>query len=175
MKLRYVQSAVRLAVLVFAAAASGCASRPTPPAGVTFIVVRHAEKAGDGSNDPSLSTAGEERAEALAGTLGSSPLRAVYATAYRRTQSTAAPSARSHSLPVTTYDARMPAGDFAGKLRHEHAEGTVLVVGHSNTAASIAAALCECTVRPTGDEEYDRRIIVHVDRFGQATMQEDRY
>jgi broad specificity phosphatase PhoE len=143
--------------------------------GITFVLVRHAEKADDGSKDPPLSTAGAARALALATGLRDAPLRAAYATAYRRTQATAAPSASAHSLPVTTYEAKLAAGEFADKLRHDHVDGTVLVVGHSNTIPDIAAALCQCSVPPMGDGEFDRRITIRIDARGRAALQAERY
>ena len=52
---------------------------------------------------------------------------------------------------------------------------SVLVVGHSNTVPGIAAALCQCTVSPMEDTEYDRWIRIQVDANGNATLQETRY
>lgn len=160
----------------FLAALGGCTALPeAAPAGATFIVVRHAEKANDGTRDPPLSAAGEARAESLAAALRDAPLRAAFATAYRRTQGTAAPAARAHALDVTTYDAATPADALAARLRAEHRSGTVLVVGHSNTAPEIAAALCGCAVAPMGDDEYGRRLVIRVDSRGQASLLVDRY
>ncbi|WP_310053582.1 phosphoglycerate mutase family protein [Agrilutibacter niabensis] len=160
--------------LLLATLLAACASQPPHADAITFVLVRHAEKADD-SKDPPLTTEGEARAQKLAAGLDEAPLRAVYATAYKRTQATAAPSAGAHSLPVTTYDAKLPARDFAAQLRREYHDGTVLVVGHSNTVPDIAAALCQCSVLPIGDAEYDRRITIHVDAQGRAAMQVDRY
>lgn len=165
----------RLSCLLLAALLASCAGMPREPAGVTFIVLRHAEKIDDGSKDPPLSEAGRGRAQAVDGALRAAPLRAVYATAYQRTQQTAAPVAHTHSLPVLSYDARLVATDFAAQLRRAHTTGTVLVVGHSNTVPGIAAALCECTVSPMEDTEYDRWIRIRIDASGQATLQETRY
>jgi broad specificity phosphatase PhoE len=161
--------------LLLATLLAACASQPPHDDAITFVLVRHAEKADDGSKDPPLTSAGEARAQTLAAGLGEAPLRAVYATAYKRTQATAAPSAGAHSLPVATYDAKLPARDFAAQLRREYRNGTVLVVGHSNTVPDIAAALCQCSVLPIDDAEYDRRITIHVDAQGRAAMQVDRY
>lgn len=161
-----------------------CASSPVERGGgaapeahhaVTFVLVRHAEKIDDGSRDPPLSTTGQARAQALAAMLRDAPLRAIYATAYRRTQATAAPSANAHSLPVTTYEARLGASEFALRLRRDHGDGTVLVVGHSNTIPALAAALCACSVPPMADDEFDRRISVDFDARGDAVLREDRY
>ena len=161
--------------LLAAALLAACASRPTAPAFTTFVLVRHAEKADDGSKDPPLSAAGTARAQALAASLRDAPLRAAYATAYQRTQATAAPAARAHALEVTTYDANRPAGEFAAQLRRDHREGSVLVVGHSNTVPALAAALCACDVAPMGDAEFDRRLVITVDARGDATLREERY
>ncbi|MFC5576460.1 SixA phosphatase family protein [Lysobacter niabensis] len=168
-------SAIAVGLLLAAAVLAGCASRPAQPEGTTFILVRHAEKADDGSKDPPLNAAGTARAQALAADLRDAPVRAAYATAYRRTQATAAPTASAHSLQVMTYDAKLPAGEFAARLRQVHADGTVLVVGHSNTVPDIAAALCQCSVPPMGDDEFDRRITIRIDAQGHAALQAGRY
>ena len=162
---------LRVAASLLLALLSACASVGTaPPAALTFIVVRHAEKARDDPRDPTLTAAGHARAEALAAALADAPVVAVYATGYRRTQQTAAPTARVHALPVTTYDAKGPAVAFAAQLRQAHRAGHVLVVGHSNTAPDIAAALCGCDVAPMDESEYDRRMTVHIGANGQVTL-----
>jgi broad specificity phosphatase PhoE len=148
-------------------------TRPAAPA-LEFVVVRHAEKASDDPRDPQLSDAGRARAQRLATALAAQPLVAAYATAYRRSQQTAAPAAARHGLAVTAYDARQDVGAFAAALRQRHARGTVLVVGHSNTVPGIAAALCGCTVAPLGDDEFDRRLSVRFDRDGTATLVDAR-
>jgi broad specificity phosphatase PhoE len=173
--LRCPKHLVAIAPLLLTLMLGACATRAQQPTGVTFVVVRHAEKADDGSKDPPLTEAGLARAQALGNALRDAPLRAVYATAYRRTQQTAEPSARMRALPVVTYDAKLAASDFVAQLRRDHAAGTVLVVGHSNTAPGIAAALCQCTVPAMGDNEYDRWISIHVDGNGGATLKEERY
>lgn len=158
------------ALLLGACASGGPAGDRDAVAAVTFVVVRHAEKAVDGSSDPPLSAAGRRQARSLADSLAGSPLVAVYATAYRRTQATAAPAARLHGLPVITYDARQAAAGFAASLRDRHATGTVLVVGHSNTAPAIAAALCGCDVAPMGESDYGRRLVVQLGADGDVTL-----
>lgn len=163
------------AALLLATLLGGCASHLARDAGATFVLVRHAEKADDGSKDPPLCGAGEARARLLSASLASAPLRAAYATGYRRTQATAAPSAQSHSLSVTAYDANRPTADLAAQLRRDHREGTVLLVGHSNTVPAIAAALCGCRVAPMADDEFDRRITIAVAADGKATLREERY
>lgn len=163
------------AILLLAVLLGGCATQPARDSGAAFVLVRHAEKIDDGSKDPPLSVAGEARARALAALLESAPLRAAYATGYRRTQATARPSAQTHSLQVITYDANRSTADFATQLRRDHRDGTVLVVGHSNTVPALAAALCGCSVAPMDDAEFDRRITVSVASDGKAMLREERY
>lgn len=164
------------AVLLLAASLAGCATGapPAAPAPLEFIVVRHAEKA-DASRDPPLSDAGRARARQLAGRLDAAPVVAVYATDYQRTRQTAQPAADAHRLPVTIYDATTPAADIARRLRASHTRGSVLVVGHSNTAPDIAAALCSCTVAPMGDAEYGRYLLIRIAADGRATLEVSRF
>jgi broad specificity phosphatase PhoE len=165
-----------LPALLLILSLAGCANAsPAPEGSATFVVVRHAEKANDGSKDPPLAAAGQVRAQALATSLRDAPLKGVYATAYQRTQMTASPSAQAHGLTVTTYEAKQPAAEFAAKLREQYHAGTILVVGHSNTVPEIAAALCNCMVAPMDENEYDRRMVIHTAANGHMTLHEDRY
>lgn len=170
---------IAMASLLFAFIA-GCASQPavgTPTSepgasmpGVVFVLVRHAEKATDDPKDPTLSEAGVARAERLAASLANAHVVAAYATNYRRTRLTAAPTSMSHHLDLRTYDASLPAAQFARQLREAHRAGTVLVVGHSNTIPDLAAALCACEVNPMADDEFDRRMFVSVSADGTARL-----
>ena len=155
-------------------ALSACVTTRGYEAGVTYVLLRHAEKADDDPRDPSLSAAGVKRAERLAGRLHFAPVVAAYATGYRRTQQTAAPIAKDHRLAVTTYDASQPAAAFANRLRASHDRGTVVIVGHSNTVPAIAAALCGCEIAPTAESEFGRRIDVTVLPDGRATVDDRR-
>ena len=164
------------AALLLAATLGGCASAlpADPDAPLTFIVVRHAEKA-DASRDPPLSRDGHARARQLADRLAAAPLVATYATQYQRTRQTAQPAADAHRVPVTVYDAGIPATDLARQLRAAHARGSVLVVGHSNTAPDIAAALCGCAVAPMDDAEYGRFLWIRIGADGRATLEVSRF
>jgi len=161
-------------------AIAGCASSSPPvsamaPEGITYIVVRHAEKATDDPRDPSLSAAGQARAEALARRFSTTRLTAAYATAFKRTQQTALPAATASGIAITTYDASEPAADFVAQLRRAHARGNVLVVGHSNTVPGIVAALCTCTVAPLDESRYGNVYEVSIDDGGDATLTESTY
>jgi broad specificity phosphatase PhoE len=162
---------VALSVLVVLA---GCATSRGREAGVTYVLVRHAEKADDDPRDPSLSAAGVKRAARLAERLHFMPVVGVYATAFRRTQQTAAAVAKDHGLAVTTYDASQPAASFVETLRAAHDHGAVVIVGHSNTVPAIAAALCGCQIAPTAETEFGRRISITVLPDGRATVDDRR-
>lgn len=167
-----------LALLSMALLTVACSTSPrrdAVEAPLTFIVVRHAEKATDDPQDPNLSAAGRARADALAQRLRDAPLVAAYATEFRRTQQTARPSADAHGLQVAAYFARGPAAESAAQWKQAHRSGTVLIVGHSNTVPDLVAALCGCTVQPMDDTEYDRLSIVRVDTAGRATLEVERY
>ncbi len=174
---------VSLAGLLALAACAGAPPQPqsqpqsqsqSQSPGTRYVIVRHAEKASDDPRDPSLSPAGRQRALRLAERLREEPLRAVYVTHYRRTAQTAEPSAQAHALVARSYDARQPAAAFAAQLRRAHSAGSVLVVGHSNTAPDIAAALCACSVAPMPETEFDRRMIVDIDAQGRARLRLER-
>lgn len=172
-------SALRLScVLLLALLASACGTtRPAADrdAGVTFIVVRHAEKATDDPDDPNLSATGQARAAQLARRLSDEPVAAVYATEFRRTQQTGQPTADAHGVPVSAYYARGPATESAARWKQQHDRGTVLVVGHSNTVPELVAALCGCQAEPMDDTEYGRLSIVRIDRQGKATLDVQAY
>src|SRR5438876_10437133 len=57
------------------------------------VIVRHAEKAANGGNDPDLSSAGHARADELARILKDSGITAIFSTEFKRTQETATPTA----------------------------------------------------------------------------------
>ena len=169
-----------LMIVALSAIAGGCATHDagidlSASATTTFVIIRHAEKAADDLKDPSLSEAGQARAQRASERLADGRVTAAYATRYRRTQMTAAKTAQAHDLEVSTYDAAQPAADFAAQLRHAHPSGVVLVVGHSNTVADIAGTLCGCTVSSVREDEYDRWIEVRIGPNGTTEFEESCY
>ncbi|MHC9086667.1 SixA phosphatase family protein [Luteimonas sp. RIT-PG2_3] len=128
----------------------------------TFIVVRHAEKASDTARDPDLSAQGHARAQRLAQRMAARDIVAAYASGYRRTQQTVEPTATAHAVAITTYDAAVDAGVFAAQLQRDHANGSVLIAGHSNTVPAIVSALCQCPVPDMDDAVYDQLYEVEV-------------
>jgi len=103
-----------------------------------IFIVRHAEKAPTGGDDPELSAAGQKRAETLAHILKDSQIRAVFVTEFKRTQETAGPIAKAAHLDPTV----VPGNDvpaLVAKLREVN--GNALVVGHTNTIPDLMKAL----------------------------------
>ena len=145
-----------------------------PDTATTFILLRHAETTGSGSN-PGLSAAGMTRANELARILSEVNLNAVYSTNFNRTMQTAQPTATASGLSITAYD------PFAPNILIDNAlssfpQGVVLVVGHSNTTAAMLNALVGSATYPDLDEsEYDNLFIVHVSERGEAKVTHLKY
>ena len=102
------------------------------------VIVRHAEKATNGGNDPDLSSAGQARANELARILKDSGITAIFTTEFKRTQETAAPTATSAHLTPTVVAAKDTAA-LVAKLHQLN--GNALVVGHDDTIPNIVKAL----------------------------------
>jgi len=124
-----------LALLAPSLTVTACATRPTVTGVTTVYLVRHGEKKLD-NDDPDLTEAGQQRAQALAHALRSVPLDAIFSTDTRRTRQTAAPAARS--LEVRLYGKE----DVARVIMHiRRTPGRYLVVGHSNTTPDLVSRL----------------------------------
>ena len=108
---------------------TGCATGPGDAAladPVVVYLVRHAERAEDGTNDPSISEAGQARAQELATLLADAGVDHVHSTDLNRTRQTGAPLVEVTGLPVEVYDpSDLPA--FAAAL--EATPGRHLVLG----------------------------------------------
>lgn len=154
----------------------GCAAAPPArDAAPSFVVVRHGEKTSDTGRDPDLSTAGLQRAQALARELADADLVAIYSTDLRRTRQTVAPTAQAHGLTPALYDPRTPAAEFIAGLKAKHGAGTVLIAGHSNTVPALVAALCACAVADMPETEYDRLSIIRFAADGTPRLDVARY
>lgn len=172
------------AALVLALAVSTLISPPAEAASAkvtTIVVVRHAEKATDDPRNPTLSHAGQDRAQDLAEALDGAGLSAVYVTEFRRTQLTAAPAAQRFGLtpeirPAASQETPAYAKALATRILSKNAGKSVLVVGHSNTVPEIVKALSGRTV-PEIDEptEFDRLYVIEVPKSGTARVIAARY
>lgn len=126
----------------------------------TIFLVRHAEKASGGENDPDLSPAGRDRAESLATALKDSGVSAIFVTEFKRTQQTAAPLAKMLSLDP----AIVPANDSAALLARLRAlTGNALVLGHGNTIPDLIKSLGAATPITIEENDYDNLFVLILD------------
>ena len=151
-----------LLVLLFVGGCAGDAGELT-----TFILIRHAEKGNDGTEDPDLTEQGISRAEQLSGMLRNTPIAAIYATNFKRTRNTVAPLARIHDTKVQPYEAFKP--EVIEDMLEKHRGGTVLISGHSNTTPWTANLLTGTeTYKDYAESEYGIILIVTVTGVGKG-------
>lgn len=139
----------------------------------TVLLVRHAEKV-DESDDPPLSDAGRQRAEALAKLLAQSGISAIYTSQYQRTIQTAAPLARALGLQPTVVQAKAP-DEVVARLRQMNPDQVALVVGHSNTIPEIAAKLGASRPMTTEEIEYGLLLLLAPGPEGRCRMMRLRF
>ncbi len=116
-----------------------------------IFIVRHAEKTRAGGNDPDLSLEGRKRADALAHILKDSQITAIFVTEFKRTQETAAPTAKAGHVSPTV----ISANDIGALVEKLHAlNGNALVVGHGNTIPDLLKALGVTTPVSIPEDDY---------------------
>lgn len=154
-----------LTVVVFLLGFTSVAQAQT----TTFILVRHAEKAADGSKDPDLTDAGVARSRRLVEALANQKVDAIYSTPYKRTRNTVTPLAQAKGLVVTEYEPNKK--EVMDKILADHKGGTVLVVGHSNTIPWTANYLLgKNEVSDFADDQYGNLLIVTVVKIADANL-----
>lgn len=134
----------------------------------TFILVRHAEKANDGTRDPDLSEAGKTRAQNLLKVLNKTSVNAIYSTNYKRTRQTVTPLATEKRLEIMMYDGLKM--DQIDQMLSTNAEGTIVVVGHSNTIPAIANYLSGQSFKDFEDSDYGNLIVVTLTERGKGKI-----
>lgn len=135
----------------------------------TIYLVRHAEKASDGTRDPNLTVKGQARAKWLAGYFKDKGIVEVYSTNYKRTRQTAAPTAKALGLSVTLYDPRALSA-FADQIRNTQVPS--LIVGHSNTSPMLVNLLTGENWPELEEYQYDHvyRVILQKDGTASASV-----
>jgi phosphohistidine phosphatase SixA len=129
----------------------------TASAQPVVVIVRHAEKAANGGNDPELSSAGRARADALARILKDSGITAIFTSEFKRTRETAAPTATSIGVTATV----VPATDTDALVSKLHQlNGNALVVGHGDTIPKLIKALGINSPVNIPDADYSELLIV---------------
>jgi 2,3-bisphosphoglycerate-dependent phosphoglycerate mutase len=133
----------------------------------TFILLRHAEKANDGTEDPDLKPEGVERAKRITAMLKDIPVDAIYTTNYKRTRNTVAPLAEAKGLPLQQYEAFKPG--VIEDMIAKHKGGTIVISGHSNNIPWTANLLVGKEVyKDFTDADYDNMLIVSVVEKGKV-------
>jgi broad specificity phosphatase PhoE len=127
----------------------------------TIILVRHAEKGSDGTDDPDLTAAGIERAKRLIDLFSAANIDAFYSTKFKRTKNTVSPLAQSKGKEVMIYDNVKPA--TVDELISKNQGKTILIAGHSNTIPQLANQLLGKEQFQTyADTDYGNIIMVSV-------------
>ncbi len=141
------------------------------PEATTIVLVRHAEKASDGTPDPALRPEGDVRAACLARIARDLNVTHAFATDLVRTSSTIGPAAAEHRVAIDTTQASDTAA-LVQKLDALPPGAVALVAGHSNTPPTVVAglggALSHLDARGNIPEaDYDR--LVQLVRVGGTT------
>jgi 2,3-bisphosphoglycerate-dependent phosphoglycerate mutase len=113
----------------------------------TYYLIRHAEKdRRTKTMDPQLTEVGLKRAENWSKVFKDVSFDKIYSTHYKRTQQTAAPTAKSKGLEVLSYDTE---NLFNEEFKTQTEKQSVLIVGHSNTTPAFVNAI-------VGKQEYSQ-------------------
>ncbi len=160
-----------VAVLLALALAGGMLGAPAVAAAqsdaTVVYLVRHSERAEDGTSDPEISAIGQDRSELIAKLLADGGLTQIHTTDFRRTRSTGRPTAQALGLEMELYDPRDLPG-FAEQLKQT--PGRHLVLGHSNTTPQMVAALGGDPGSDIEEMEYDRLYVVTLTEDGASTV-----
>ena len=112
-----------------------------------YYLIRHAEKdRSTKAKDAVLNELGLKRAENWAKIFKDIPFDEIYSTDYKRTQQTAAPTAKSKGLEVLSYETE---NLFNEEFKTQTEKQSVLIVGHSNTTPAFVNAI-------VGKQEYSQ-------------------
>jgi len=158
-----------LGILLFVSTLS-CAQEAT-----TIILVRHAEKASDGTSDPALTEAGVARANNILSLFEQADITAIYSTNYTRTKMTVAPLAGAIKKEITIYDPKN-LKEFSLDLLKDNSGGTVIISGHSNTTPTLANLLLgEEKFKQFDDSDYGNLLIITTHGDSDAKLLHVRY
>lgn len=135
------------------------------------FVLRHAERAEYESPDGVLSSAGEERARALAHVLADAGVTAVYTSERKRTLQTADPLTQALRIAPTAVGATPEQVDATLKLvRARDKNGIVVIVGHSDSVPLFLKALGYSGEVKIGPREHDDLFVVVPNATGPPTV-----
>jgi len=127
----------------------------------TIILIRHAEKQSDGTNDPNLTPKGEERAQKLKTKFEPTGITAIYSSSFKRTINTVLPLSEAIKVKITVYDPSE--AHFIDKIYQQNIGKTVLISGHSNTTTkAVNQLLGKEKYKDIAHHEYGRIFIVTI-------------
>lgn len=121
-----------------------------------IIIVRHAEKADDGTKNPPLSDEGTLRAERLCTMLADVKVDQLYATPFLRTNQTLTPLSKKFGIAIESYEASD--ATFAEKLLQKNKGKTIVIAGHSNSSPTLVNRLIKKEVYQKLDESIFSKI-----------------
>jgi broad specificity phosphatase PhoE len=152
---------------------------------ITVFLARHAEKEATPPEDPPLTEAGKQRAQALKQTLANTGIKTIYTSQFLRTRATAEPLARQLNIEVTALTIKMDEKnprkisdqsyeEVVNKV-YERAGESVLIVGHSNTLSEIIKRLGGDVMPSVDDKEFDDLFVVTIYAKGKAKVLRLKY
>ena len=152
---------------------------------ITVYLVRHAERADEPRQDPSLNEKGNARAQELARVLANANIKAIISSQYLRTKQTAEPLAKKLSLPVTSItlnvtpsNPRVVTDQSTAEVTNKilsHPGESVLVIGHTNSVPDVIKMLGGDTVPVMDETVFDDLFVVTVYAKGKARVAHLKY
>ncbi|HRR10263.1 MAG TPA: phosphoglycerate mutase family protein [Rhodothermales bacterium] len=169
-----------LYLLVFCISCLGNINAQTCTIPTTVILVRHAEKALDQGNDPSLTEFGKARANQLVDRLTDANIAALYATQFKRTQETLLPLGQRHALPIVVLDVSQSNWELFPETLKKHILanhcGKVAVVAHhSNTIPRIINAWTGTNMKDIEETDYGNLFLLTLQPHSKATLIRARF
>lgn len=151
----------------------------------TVFLVRHAERADEPRQDPPLTEKGVARSEALARLLSTAGVKAIYTSQFARTKLTAEPLAKQLGVTVTPLSLKISPSNpraIAEESTKEtvdkimsQVDGSVLVVGHSNSIPDVIKMLGGDLVPTIDEKKFDDLFVVTVYATGKAKVTHLKY
>lgn len=142
-----------------------------------IFLVRHAELVGQPMAQPKdmpLSEAGQARAERLAGLLKDAGINAIYTTEFLRTKKTGEPLAHTLKMEIKVVQKGGPE-TLVERLRKEHRQDTVLLVGHSDTLPGLLKVLGHPAEIKIAPQDFSNLFVLVPKSDGPATLLRLRY